>query len=296
MVWDKDRGDELRRDRRRSAAAIFSIWTSIPAIALAAFAAATGPGLADTGTASHPCLVPKTTGLPVELSDSNTLTFTAKNGHQFYLADVLFVPAHEHASDVPAPLKDADEQFQAIPAGPVDRWNMRPAWIVVASADGSGMATLQEDLIGQGKAVVVPWHATDICSQQLLKVESTARHRQVGRWKTEKPRSTAIPEALVEQAGSHAIAQGRIVSLGKTDSTRYLNFGWYWKRDLTAVISRQDESRFAKALQARGHRLEDLAGKAVRVRGVVELRDGPLIRLTHPGQLEVLDSQGNERE
>ena len=64
----------------------------------------------------------------------------------------------------------------------------------------------------------------------------------------------------------------------------FLNFGRYYKEDFTAVIDARALRLFAEA------KLDPLAlGEAlVRVRGWIELKDGPRVTITHPEQIEVL--------
>ena len=64
----------------------------------------------------------------------------------------------------------------------------------------------------------------------------------------------------------------------------YLNFGQDWRTDFTFSISPRDRRRF----EQQGVDLAGLAGRRVRARGWVTLRNGPLIQLTHPEQLEIL--------
>jgi hypothetical protein len=65
----------------------------------------------------------------------------------------------------------------------------------------------------------------------------------------------------------------------------YINFGADWRKDFTVSIRRRDLRDFRKAW---GERLKKLEGKAVRVRGWLRLRNGPMIEATHAEQIEVL--------
>ncbi|WP_417687406.1 hypothetical protein [Roseibium sp.] len=182
--------------------------------------------------------------------------------------------------------------LRAYPAGPANRWNLVPAWIVFADDTGTSMTLLQADLLAKGMAVADPTLANAPCAEVLLAAEQSARDGRLGQWEAQKVYSTRAPKMLIEKAGTHVLIEGRIVSLGKTARTRYLNFGHHWKSDLTAILSIGDEPAFVPALEKKGVSMDDLAGRAVRIRGYVEVRDGPLIRLSHPGQLEILDGRG----
>jgi micrococcal nuclease len=64
----------------------------------------------------------------------------------------------------------------------------------------------------------------------------------------------------------------------------YVNFAEDWRHDFTIDIARKDLAAF----ESSGVDLERLAGKRVRVRGWVEWWNGPMIKATHPEQIEVL--------
>ncbi len=71
--------------------------------------------------------------------------------------------------------------------------------------------------------------------------------------------------------------------------TAYLDFGRDWRTDFTAVVS----GSAGEALAARGVPGFLLArGPRVRLRGWIEQNNGPSLRITDPGQLELLDDGG----
>ena len=75
-----------------------------------------------------------------------------------------------------------------------------------------------------------------------------------------------------------------MLKAAKSGGRVYLNFGRRYKEDFTAVIE-------AKALRLFDEERLDplkLGGALVRVRGWVDLDDGPRIEITHPEQIEVL--------
>ncbi|HUU65954.1 MAG TPA: hypothetical protein VMW57_01560 [Methyloceanibacter sp.] len=63
-----------------------------------------------------------------------------------------------------------------------------------------------------------------------------------------------------------------------------MNFTQDWRSDFTITIARRDLA----ASEASGLDLARLPGTRVRVRGVVEWWNGPMIAATHPEQIEVL--------
>jgi len=65
----------------------------------------------------------------------------------------------------------------------------------------------------------------------------------------------------------------------------YLNFGADYKTDFTIAIAKRNRKRFEKA----GLDPLSLEGATVRVRGWIELSNGPMVWLDHPERLEVLN-------
>lgn len=231
-------------------------------------------------------------GLPIPVTGPNKAGFfrtlpgetSAKDVHHYVLTDIAGAWS---APDTPIPA--SGQSLWAWPQGKPNRWGLTPAWI---TADSKGGALLQIQLIERGLALAAPYLGSMACSKALIAAEKSARVRRQGRWKKETALSTMNLNALTASAGHYVLVEGRIVSLGKSSRTRYLNFGRNWKTDFTATLSTKQEKSFSDTLASAGISLEDLAGHAVQIRGVVDLNDGPHIHMTHPGQLIILD--GNE--
>jgi hypothetical protein len=98
----------------------------------------------------------------------------------------------------------------------------------------------------------------------------------------------AADPALAEHHGSYGAVEGRIVSIGSTERTVFLNFGYDWSTDFTVTMSAAD----AAAFDFSGIGVEGLPGRLVRIRGWIEERDGATIRIDHAEQIEVLDDGG----
>lgn len=190
------------------------------------------------------------------------------------------------ASGVPA------EAFQAIALGPENRWGLVPALVVVRQNGAEQL--LQERELALGAYVFQPEWVTGACADALRRAERRAREDRLGLWSANVRGdfpvfATGAPDRLSAMLGSYVIAQGHVVSLGKTERTRYLNFGSYWKTDFTATIAASQEASFDEALGGSGWRIADLAGKLVELRGVVQDRDGPFMQLRNPEQIVVLE-------
>tara|TARA_A100001037_G_scaffold275659_1_gene274358 strand:+ start:595 stop:819 length:225 start_codon:yes stop_codon:yes gene_type:complete len=63
-----------------------------------------------------------------------------------------------------------------------------------------------------------------------------------------------------------------------------LNFGENWKTDFTVSIAPRDWRRFIDA----GISAADYRGLRIRVRDWLKSRNGPMIDVTHPEQIEIL--------
>ena len=92
-------------------------------------------------------------------------------------------------------------------------------------------------------------------------------------------------ETLNDQLGTFQLIEGRIVNAADVKGNVYLNFGSDWCTDFTISISKKSRRLFDKAS------LDPAAWtrRSVRVRGWLTKRNGPMVRATHPEQIELLD-------
>ena len=157
----------------------------------------------------------------------------------------------------------------------------------VAFATVKGSATpLAEALLAEGRARVMPAEEPAICLAPLFATEREAREKQLGLWSDPYYAIRAAQDpALAERADTYDLVEGRVLSVGIRGPIAYLDFGRDWRTDFTAVIA----GPAAKALAAEGISPASLEGRRVRLRGWIERRDGPSLRVTHPTQLELLD-------
>lgn len=165
-----------------------------------------------------------------------------------------------------------------------DRYDRATAQIFLAGDDG---VWLQERLLAEGLAIVSGRPDDRQCLSDLLAAEATGRSAAAGLWQNYN-----IPDAWSDtirtEGGRFTLIEGRVVSIGRTASTIYLNFGNDWARDLTVTIGLPD----AAIIEDEGDSLDILVGQVIRVRGWLTQRDGPWIRVDHPEQIELL-SAGN---
>lgn len=267
------------------------------ALLLCGVAEAADNGNVGTGVLKA-CLSQLGDPIPVDFPDADGI-FANSAGQRFFATDIQAEPSRDQ-TDASAFFRNfagASVRIEAVPAGPPNRWGLIPAWLILR--DGDQRQLLQAARLAAGMAVFTPTRAKSACAEQLRRAERSARLKKSGFWAGAGSLAiypTANPQALEARTGHYVIARGRIVSLGKSRSTRYLNFGKFWKTDFTVTLKTSDEESFNAALAPSGWRIEDLEGKTVELRGVVQSRDGPLIALHHPEQLVVVENKRAGRD
>jgi hypothetical protein len=149
----------------------------------------------------------------------------------------------------------------------------------VETADG---LTLQEAFLTAGWAVVDPQSVVDdeVALDAWLDAEDEARRRGRGLWQVPKNRAKAADD-LEGWIGTRQLVEGRVRRVSVNDRYVYLNFGADWRTDFTARLERKMTDRL-------GVDVDELRGKALRVRGVLEESRGPLIHISHIKQIEYL--------
>lgn len=223
--------------------------------------------------------------------------FQDGEGRSFIATDLLALTTG--AERAPSAIRLSAKSGTRLTAVAIDepnRWGLIPSWIVMQNGEDADL--LQVQILKDGGAIFAPDRASPSCADLLRSAEEFARKSHAGIWQGQAGAGvfqTSAPKSFDGRAGQYVIARGRIVSLGKTRSTRYLNFGRHWKSDLTVTLKSSDEDRFNEALALSGWQIEDLAGHVVEVRGVLQEKDGPYIALRHPEQLVVLERRRAKR-
>ncbi len=268
------------------------IWAAVAASAmlLSSAAASAENSLYERQAAAQPCIAGSSSPIPVRY-DAQDGHFHAKSGVRFFASELRFGSGMSSAEDrAPFASIGQREDLEAVPLGPANRWGLVPAWIVRSGAHG--VSLLQAELLGKGDAFFAPQHSNGLCAEALRGLERDARRSEVGLWQANAPQvvfSTKAPKTFEGMSGHYVIARGRVVSLGKTRTTRYLNFGNYWKTDFTATLKVSDEEAFNATLAQTGWDVEALKGRVVELRGTLQEKDGPHIALHLPEQLVVLE-------
>ena len=167
---------------------------------------------------------------------------------------------------------------------PKDRYGRLRAHVFVG-ADRSGL-WLQSALVSAGLARVYSFPDNHSCVQDLLALERQSRNRRNGLWATRAfaVRPAARPRDIARARGQFQVIEGKVVAVGKGKRWIYLNFGADWRSDFTASVKRSALTRFNRA----GFSPQKLKDASVRVRGWVRWRNGPMIELSQPEQIELI--------
>ena len=171
-----------------------------------------------------------------------------------------------------------------------DRYGRALAQVWTLDAQGERDIWLQQAMTNAGYARVYPWASQQQDTQKLYAAEHAARSAKRGIWDEAKTGGYYAvrrpdPNPLAQYVDSVQIVEGIILSAADVRGTTYLNFGSDYKTDFTIAIAKKNRKAFTKS----GLDPLTLTGAKVRVRGYIELGNGPVIWLAAPQRLEVLD-------
>ena len=171
-----------------------------------------------------------------------------------------------------------------------DRYKRALAQVHVLGDDDAPEMWVQEEMIRLGMGRVYTWPDTYQDTAKLFAAETEARNARRGIWaldyyKVRKP----DPDPLAQDVDSFQIVEGIVTSVADIRGTVYVNFGANYKTDFTIVVPKKARKRFKRD----GFDPLTLEGARVRVRGWVELKNGPMMWLDHPQRLEVLDGENS---
>lgn len=148
---------------------------------------------------------------------------------------------------------------------------------------------VQGALLAAGAARAYGLPGSFSCARELLAHEREARDNRRGLWAsaTYRLKPANRPAYLMTLRHRFERVEGAIVSVSRTKTAVYLNFGNDWTSDFTARIGREvlaANPEWARALDA-------WKGTRVVVRGWIERRNGPLIDVLDRGQIETLERE-----
>lgn len=167
--------------------------------------------------------------------------------------------------------------------GVSDRYDRIDAQLYASKGDEKPQ-WLQGELLSKGLAFIYPPTGHEARLAEMYDAENTARKAHMGLWE-----DTAFADSRAENPaaipiGKFVFVTGKVVKAERVKDKFYLNFGDNWRDDFTVAIAARDLKLFRKE----GIDPANYAGQNIRVRGWVIRNFGPMIVVTHPGQIGVL--------
>lgn len=230
-------------------------------------------GPVDAAQIDHPCMNGSEMITANALQQTRTGFQRKKGGRPFRWADI-YAP-----QILPLPVsarlavrKDAD-RYGAYAAHVFDK----EGWV-------------QGRLVEAGLALIMAGSAPPACLSALREAEGKAIKFRRGLWKQPAFRLKSWDvEAMAPYRGQLVVVTGKVRSVGDRTRRLYLNFGQNWAQDFTVLVVKTGRGAFKERDGGALARLLAAKGKTVRVRGVLEERQGPLIRLADEAQIDILD-------
>jgi micrococcal nuclease len=159
-----------------------------------------------------------------------------------------------------------------------DRWGRLLAHL------HAGDTWLQREMLVQGLARVYTFPDNRRHAVALYTAERAARAARRGIWALDWYRILNPAEAE-NRLGTFQLVEGTPKNVAIVRGRAYLNYGENWKTDFTVSIA----PRQMKLFRAAGVDILSMRNQRVRVRGWLTRRNGPMITVTHPEQIEKLD-------
>jgi len=145
----------------------------------------------------------------------------------------------------------------------------------------------QGEMLRLGLARVYSFADNTALVDEMLALERTARANRRGIWA--HPYYHIINAGDADRfIGEFKLVEGRLAGAALVKGRAYLNFGHDWRTDFTISIDRRAIRRFDSAA---GGTIDwqSWAGRPIRVRGWLKSRNGAMIDVTHPAQIELLE-------
>tara|TARA_R110002110_G_scaffold415612_2_gene651686 strand:+ start:146595 stop:147593 length:999 start_codon:yes stop_codon:yes gene_type:complete len=142
---------------------------------------------------------------------------------------------------------------------------------------------VQGALLATGFARVYSFPDNRTLVRDMLVRERSSRETDRGIW-SHPYYGVLDPEASARHLDQYALVEGRVMDVAVVRGRTFLNYGSDWRTDFTVAIAARNWHRFEEA----GISSDDYLGRRIRVRGWLKSRNGPMIDVTHPEQIEVL--------
>jgi micrococcal nuclease len=163
------------------------------------------------------------------------------------------------------------------PGQPHDRWGRLLAQMYV------GKAWIQREMLLRGLARVYTFPDNRTHAGALYAAERTARAAGRGIWALDWYRIIVAADTD-RHIGTFQLVEGTVKSTAIVHGRGYLNFGADWRSDFTVSIA----PRHLKLFRAARIDIIGIKDRRLRVRGWLVRRNGAMISVTHPEQIEIL--------
>jgi endonuclease YncB( thermonuclease family) len=171
-------------------------------------------------------------------------------------------------------------------AGAPDRYGRTIAHVFTTG--DAGPRPIAHALLAAGHARIGAESGDPACAAELYSHERVARIAKRGLWGD--PQYAILDSGnltgLVAGRGRFSVVEGKVLSVRESGGTIYVNFGRRWSQALTVTISKRHERIFTGA----GREPKALENRRLRVRGWIEVRNGPRIEASRPEQIELVAS------
>lgn len=162
-----------------------------------------------------------------------------------------------------------------------DRYGRIVAQVAIEGQERS----VQQEMLARGHARVAAEIGVPACAAALFAAERAARSNGLGLWSDPyyDIAQAENPSKVLAERGRFTLVEGKVLSVREFSGTIYVNFGRRWSEDFTVTILKRSERAFVAA----GIEPKRLAGRGIRVRGIIEERGGPWIEAARPEQIEL---------
>lgn len=220
-------------------------------------------------------------------------SFLLDDGREVRLASLEVAPATsptgQAAEAALTALLTGETVFLRAAAAAPDRYGRTLAYAFAAPRGQSrsvAQISVTHAMLAQGHARVGADVSDRACAVELLSRERAARISKMGLWGDPQYAIVWAGDlaGLVAGRGRFAVVEGKVLSVRESGGTIYVNFGRRWSQALTVTISKRQERIFSSA----GREPRALENRYVRVRGWIEIRNGPRIEASRPEQIELV--------
>lgn len=147
----------------------------------------------------------------------------------------------------------------------------------------AGNTWIQREMLLRGLARVYTFSDNRAHAAALYAAERKARSAGRGIWALNWYRIRTA-ETAGSDIGTFQLVEGKVVNAAIVRGRAYLNFGADWRTDFTVSVS----PRYMKLFRAARVDIMSLRDRRLRVRGWLVRRNGAMISVTHPEQIEIL--------